>query len=87
MNLVTPLKTGAVQGCCIEGRRRVTRHDPTFSKAAQQEHACLSDGVDDIADLWVVEQEIDELGDLNVIDGDLWLVFTGSDQVLLLGAF
>jgi len=41
---------------------------------------------DHVADLLVVEQEIDELRDLNVIDGDLELVRTCDDQVLLLGS-
>jgi hypothetical protein len=32
-----------------------------------------------------VEQEIDELRDLNIIDGDRRLVLLRDDQVLLLG--
>jgi hypothetical protein len=32
-----------------------------------------------------VQQEIDELRDLNVIDGDLRLALRRDDQVLLLG--
>jgi hypothetical protein len=43
---------------------------PALSKAAQQERALLSDGVDDVADLLVVEQEIDELRDLDAVDAD-----------------
>ena len=47
----------------------------------------LSDGVDNVANFLVVEQEIDELRDLDVVDGDLGLVRNdiGDDQVLLLG--
>src|SRR5262249_12513857 len=58
--------------------------DPTFSEAAQQEHALLSDGIDDIANLLIVQQEIDELRDLNVVDGDGGFVLRCDDQVLLL---
>src|SRR5262249_46242593 len=50
--------------------------DPALCKPTEQEHAFLSDGVDDVANLLVVEQEIDELRDLDVIDGDLRLVPT-----------
>ena len=60
-------------------------HHPAFSEAAQQEHALLSDGVDDVANLLVVAQEIDELRDLDVIDGNLGLELTCDDQVLLFG--
>src|SRR5262249_4891959 len=38
-----------------------------------------------VADLLVVEQEIDELRDLDVVDGNRGLVLTCDDQVLLLG--
>src|SRR6516165_6776192 len=47
--------------------------------------ALLSDGVDDVANLLVVEQQIDELRDLDVVDGDLGLIPRCDDQVLLLG--
>ena len=45
-------------------------------EATQDQHHLGSDGVDDVADLLVVEQEIDELRDLDVIDGDLGLIRT-----------
>jgi hypothetical protein len=61
-------------------------HHPALSEATQQEHALLSDGVDDVANLLVVEQEIDELRDLDVIDGDLGLERRCDDQVLLLSS-
>jgi hypothetical protein len=32
-----------------------------------------------------VEEEVDELGDLKVVNRDLWLVFGGDDQTLLFG--
>src|SRR5215472_7407478 len=54
-------------------------------KAAQQEHALLSNGVDDVAYLLVVEQEIDELRDLDVVDGYCGFVMARDDQVLLFG--
>jgi hypothetical protein len=37
-----------------------------------------------MADLLVVEQQVDELGDLQVVDGDLGFVVRRDDQVLLL---
>src|SRR6516165_1697833 len=59
-----------------------------LSEAAQQKHAFLSDGVDHVADLLVVEQEMDELRDLNVVDGDLGLIRVPcNDQVMLLDPF
>ncbi|MFZ0653172.1 MAG: hypothetical protein WAZ97_20185, partial [Pseudolabrys sp.] len=61
----------------LDARDRVTWR-------AQQEHAFLSDGVDDVANLIVVEKEIDELRDLNVVDGDRGLVVKCDNQVLLL---
>jgi len=46
---------------------------PAFSEAAQQEHAFLSDGVDDVANILVIQHEIDELRDLDIVDRDLWI--------------
>jgi hypothetical protein len=66
--------------------RSFSRRHPALGEAAQQEHAFFSDGVDDVANLLVVEQEIDELRDLNVIDGDRGLILICDDQVLLLGS-
>jgi hypothetical protein len=60
-------------------------HHPAFSEAAQQKHAFLSDGVDDVANLLVAEKQINELRDLNVVDRDRGLVETCDDQALLLG--
>jgi hypothetical protein len=51
-------------------------------KRAQQEHTFFTDGV---ADLLIVEQEIDKLRDLNVFDGNLGFVHRCDYQVLLLG--
>ena len=39
------------------------------------------------ADFLVVQQEIDELGDLDVIDCDVWLASVCDDEVLLLSSF
>ena len=64
------------QSVALDARDRVTWR-------AQQEHAFLSDGVDDVANLLVVQQEIDELRDLDVVDRDLGLAITCDDQVLL----
>jgi hypothetical protein len=44
-----------------------------------------SNGVDHVTDLLVIKHEVDELRDLDVIDGDLGLTLTCDDQVLLLG--
>jgi hypothetical protein len=48
-------------------------------EAAEDQDRFGRDGVDDISDLLVVEQEVDELRDLNVIDGDLRLVLRCDD--------
>ena len=56
-----------------------------IGKATEDQDRLGGDGIDDVANLLVVEQEIDELRDLNVIDGNLGLVPTRNDQVLLLG--
>jgi hypothetical protein len=34
-----------------------------------------------------VQEQVDELGDLKVIDRDRWLVFGSNDQALLFHAF
>jgi hypothetical protein len=44
-------------------------------------------GVDDPMELFVVNQQIDELCDLEVIGPDLWLAQRSNDQVLLLRVF
>ena len=67
------------QSVALDARDRVTWR-------AQQEHAFPSDGIDDVANLLVVQQEIDELCDLDVVDRDLGLAITCDDQVLLLGS-
>src|SRR3954469_6306706 len=53
-------------------------------EAAEDQHRLGGDRVDDVADLLVVEQQVYELRNLDVIDGDLGLVARGDDQVLLL---
>ena len=59
---------------------------PRLGKAAQDQHRFRGDGVDDLTNLLVVKQEVDELGDLDVIDGDNRLILNISyDQVLLFG--
>jgi hypothetical protein len=67
------------QSVALDARDRVTWR-------AQQEHAFPSDGIDDVANLLVVQQEIDELRDLDAVDRDLRLAITCDDQVLLLGS-
>jgi hypothetical protein len=55
------------------------------SEATEDQHRFRCDGVDNVADLLVVEQQIDELRDLDVVDSHLGLVLRRDDQVLLLG--
>ena len=50
-------------------------------EAAEDQHHLGGDGVDHVADPLVVEQQVDELGHLEVVDGDLGLVLPGDDQV------
>jgi hypothetical protein len=55
------------------------------SEATEDQHRLLSNGVDNFADFRIIEQQINELRDLDVVDGDLGLLLRGDDQVLLLG--
>jgi hypothetical protein len=57
----------------------------TLSEAAEDQHCFGGSGVDNIADLFVVEQEIDELGDVDVVYGDVGGITSRHHQVLLLG--
>ena len=34
-----------------------------------------------------MEEQVDELGDLDVVNGDVWLAFASDDQVLLSCSF
>jgi hypothetical protein len=54
-------------------------------EATEDKNRLRCDGVDNVADVLVVVQEIDELGNLDVVDGDLGLGLGDNDQVLLLG--
>jgi hypothetical protein len=62
-------------------------HNPALGEAAEQRHSLVADRVDHSADFLVVKKEVDELGDLKVIDYDRWLAFGSNDQALLLGSF
>src|SRR3954453_7002089 len=53
----------------------------------KDEYCLLSDGVDDVADFRIIQQEIDELRDLDVVDGNLGLVPRRDNQILLLSPF
>ena len=61
--------------------------DPAFGEPPEQQHALSTDGVDDVADFLVVEQQIDELCDLDVVNGDLRRARESNDQVLLFCCF
>src|SRR5262249_16977163 len=54
-------------------------------EATEDQHHLGSYGVDHVADFLVIKHEVDELRDLDVVDGDRGLVLTCDDQVLLLG--
>src|SRR5262249_39326483 len=54
-------------------------------EATEDQHCLPPDGVNNVANLLVVEQEIDELRDLDIVDRDLRLVPFCDDQVLLFG--
>jgi hypothetical protein len=56
--------------------------DPAAREAPQYENPLLPDCVDDVADRLVREEQVDELGDLQVVDGDLGFAVR-DDQVLL----
>jgi hypothetical protein len=56
---------------------------PLFGKAAQDQHRFLPDCVNGIANLFVVKQQVNELGDLDIVDGDRRLTTTSYDQILL----
>src|SRR6516225_6122240 len=56
-------------------------------EATENQHHLGSNGVDHVTDFLVMKQEVDELRDLNVIDGNLRLCIFCDDQVLLLGPF
>src|SRR4051812_13804754 len=43
---------------------------PVVGEPSQQEHALLPDSVDNLADFWVVEQEMNKLSNLNAVDRD-----------------
>jgi hypothetical protein len=49
----------------------------------EDQHRLGSDGVDHIANFLVMKHEVDELRDLNVVDGDRRLVQRCDDQILL----
>jgi hypothetical protein len=54
-------------------------------EAAEDQHYLGSNSVDHVTNFLVVEHEVDELCDLNVVDGDRGLIPRCDDQVLLLG--
>src|SRR5580700_10509403 len=61
------------------------QHGLTFlGEPAEDENDFRGDRVDDVANLFVVEKQIDKLGDLNVVDGDAWLISITYEEVLLL---
>jgi len=41
-------------------------------EATKDQHRFGGDGVNDITDFRVIEQQIDEPCDLDIVDGDLW---------------
>src|SRR3954466_2334981 len=55
-----------------------------WCEAAQDQHCFPSYRVNNVTDLLVVKQEVNELRNLDVVDGDLGFTKVGDDQVLLL---
>ena len=52
-------------------------------EAAEDQHYFRGDCVDDAADLLIVEEQVNELRELDVIDGDLGLIRRGNHEVAL----
>lgn len=71
--------------CSQLGAQRVEDRLALRTEPPQDQHSLLGHGVDDIPDLGVVEQQVDELGDLQVVDHDRSHVGGGDEQVPLLG--
>ncbi len=56
---------------------------PLGCETTEDEHDFRGNGIDDIADPFVVEDEVDELGDLEIIYRDLRLPGCGNNEVRL----
>jgi hypothetical protein len=79
------LKTVAVRLRRRSSSRSASRTSFTLErKAAEDQHWLGSDSVNDIADLLVVQRQVDELRDFDVVDGDLGFVELSDNQVPLL---
>jgi hypothetical protein len=57
-------------------------HPPT-GEPPQQKNSLLADRIDDIADFLVMKEQVNELADFDVIDGDVGLIRPGDHQVAL----
>jgi hypothetical protein len=54
-----------------------------LGKPAENQHSFGCNCVDDVANLLVVKEQVDELGNFDVVDGDSRLIMRSYDQVLL----
>jgi hypothetical protein len=60
--------------------------DPALGEPSQQQHAFPADGVDDVAYLLVVKQQVNKLSDFDVVDGDVGFTLARNHQVSLFRA-
>ena len=58
-----------------------------WREAAEDQHYFGSDGMDDVADFLIVQQQVNELRDLNIVDRDLRFALPCNNQILLLSFF
>lgn len=68
-------------------RDRLHHLKPSIAKASKQENASFCNRVEDIAKFLIVKQQIDELSNFEIIDGDDWFTITSDDQSILCGSF
>jgi len=78
-------KSNTIGSVCCDGTAPNPISQPVPNPGSTSQHRLGSDGVDDVANLLIIQHEVDELGDLNIIDCDLGLVRTCDNQALLLG--
>src|SRR5260221_14688696 len=52
-------------------------------EATKNEDGFPGNGVDDLTNFRIIQQQIDELGNLEIIDGNGWFLGRSDDQVVL----
>jgi hypothetical protein len=53
--------------------------DSALGEPSEKQHSFFADSVNDITDLLVVKNQIDELGDFDIVNSDLGFVSGGDD--------